>query len=162
MLVGPPGAGKTTVGRALAAAAGLAFRDTDLDVEQVAGASISDLFVDEGEEAFRQREAEAVRAALAQHEGVLSLGGGAVLRADTRRLLADETVVFLAVGLAEATRRVGLSAARPVLAINPRAQLQQLLEQRLPLYREVASCEVDTTGKTADEVADEVRTALGW
>ena len=101
-------------------------------------------------------ERDAVRRALAEHGGVLSLGGGAVLSPETRRLLKDQHVVFLSVGLSDATKRIGMSAARPVLAMNPRAQLQVLLAERLPLYREVATYEVATDGKTAQQVADEV------
>ena len=156
VLVGSPGAGKTTVGRLLAARLGLAFRDTDADVEQRAGKPISEIFIDDGEETFRALEREAVAAALAGHDGVLSLGGGAVLSAETRALLRGHDVVLLDVGLSAAASRVGLSRDRPVLALNPRAQLRTLLEQRVPLYREVAVRTVATDGRTPDEVADEV------
>jgi shikimate kinase len=160
VLVGPPGAGKTTVGRLAAERLGVEFRDTDADIERLAGKPIPDIFFDHGEDAFRALERDAVRRALAGHEGVLSLGGGAVLSPETRVLLTGHHVVFLAVGLAAATKRVGMSAARPVLAINPRAQLAILLEERLPLYREVASAEVLTDGKTPEQVADELLAAL--
>lgn len=160
VLVGPPGAGKSTVGRLVAGRLGVAFRDTDADIEASAGKSIPEVFFDDGEDAFRELERAAVRTALAEHTGVLSLGGGAVLGEQTRALLAGHHVVFLRVGLADASRRVGLSAARPVLAVNPRAQLQVLLAARLPLYREVAAHEVDTDAKPADQVADEVLASL--
>ena len=160
VLVGPPGAGKTTVGQLLAERLNLPFRDTDVDVERTTGKTIPELFFDEGEAAFRSLEEDAVSQALQDHDGVLSLGGGAVLSAGTRRRLAGHRVVFLSVGLSDATKRVGMSAARPVLALNPRAQLALLLEQRLPLYREVATVAVDTTGKEPEQVADEVVAAL--
>lgn len=160
VLVGPPGAGKTTVGTLLAQRLGLPFRDTDADIEQVAGKSISEIFYDEGEEHFRALERAAVAAALQQHQGILSLGGGAVLSAETRAALAGHRVVFLNVGLGDAAKRVGLSRDRPVLALNPRAALHALMEVRLPLYREVATVEVETDGKTPEQVADEVL-ALG-
>ncbi len=156
VLVGPPGAGKSTVGRLLARRLHLPFRDTDADVEQAAGRPIAEIFYDEGEARFRELERAAVAAALAEHPGVLSLGGGAVLAPETRALLRGHDVVLLEVGLSAAASRVGLSRDRPVLALNPRAQLRTLLEQRLPLYREVATAAVETDGRTPDEVADAV------
>jgi shikimate kinase len=160
VLVGPPGAGKSTVGRLLADALGLPFRDTDEDVEAVAGKSIADIFFDHGEESFRALERAAVAAALAEHDGVLSLGGGAVLAEETRALLLDQRVLFLSVGLADAARRVGLSRDRPVLALNPRATLHALLEERLPLYREVATIEIVTDGRTPDDVVQEALSSV--
>jgi shikimate kinase len=154
VLVGPPGAGKTTVGRLVAARLGLAFRDTDADVEAQAGRTIAEIFVDDGEARFRELERVAVAKALAEHEGVLSLGGGAVLDASTRALLRGHHVVFLSVGVGDAAKRVGLSRDRPVLALNPRATLHVLLEERLPLYREVAAVEVVTDGRPAEDVAE--------
>ena len=156
VLVGPPGAGKTTVGQLAAVRLGLPFRDTDADIEATAGKSIPEIFFDEGEAAFRVMEEEAARRAIGEHSGVLALGGGAVLSPSTRALLKGHYVVFLATGLADATSRVGMSAARPVLALNPRAQLQLLLAERLPHYREVASLEVSTDGKTPEQVLEEL------
>jgi len=156
VLVGPPGAGKTTIGQLVAERLGVGFRDTDTDVETETGKSVADIFFDDGEEAFRALEAQAVHRALNEHSGVLSLGGGAVLNEETRRRLRPHNVAFLSVGLADATKRIGMSAARPVLALNPRAQLQQLLAERLPLYREVASVEISTDGKTPTQVLEEL------
>jgi 3-dehydroquinate synthase len=147
VLVGPPGAGKSTVGRLAAELLDVGFRDTDLDIVRAVGKPISEVFVDDGEEHFRELERAAVATALAEHDGVLSLGGGAVLSPETRALLRDHRVVLLEADLGTATSRVGLNRDRPVLALNPRAVLKVLLEQRLPLYREVATDVVSTNGK---------------
>ncbi len=144
VLVGVPGAGKTTVGQALAERLGVGFRDTDADVVASTGREISDIFVESGEAQFRVIEAEAVATALGEHDGVLALGGGAVLDAGTRALLAGRPVVWLRVGVPAAAHRAGLSAPRPVLFGNLRGQLKTLMDQRAPLYAEVASLVVDT------------------
>ncbi|OZM73134.1 shikimate kinase [Amycolatopsis antarctica] len=161
VIVGPPGSGKTTVGRLLAEALSVGFRDTDADVETRAGTSVSDIFSAHGEAAFRAMEEESVAVALAEHEGVLALGGGAVLSETTRALLAGHPVVFLAVGMAEGVRRTGMSSARPLLAgFNPRATYKALLDARLPIYREVATLEVDTDGSDPPAVAAEIARRL--
>ncbi|WP_329499812.1 shikimate kinase [Kitasatospora herbaricolor] len=160
VLVGPPGSGKTTVGRELAARLGVGFRDTDADIEALAGKPIPEIFIDEGEPHFRELEVAAVRAAAAGHPGVLALGGGAVLAEATRALLADLPVVFLEVALADAVKRVGLDAPRPLLAVNPRASWRELMEARRPLYLEVATAVVATEGLTPEQVADAVLEAL--
>ena len=156
VLVGPPGSGKSTAARLVAQRLGMTARDTDHDVEQLAGMSVADVFVEQGEDGFRQLEREAVAVALRDHDGVLALGGGAVLDEGTRELLRDLTVVFLDVGIKDAAARVGLNRDRPLLLGNPRAQWIRLMEQRRPVYEAVASGRVDTDGKTPDEVADEV------
>lgn len=160
VLVGTMGAGKTTVAQLLADHWGLAVRDTDHDIEAAQGRRISDIFVDEGEDYFRALEREAVSAALREHPGVLALGGGAVLDPTTREALRRQRVVFLNVGLSDAVKRVGLGSARPLLLGNVRARIKALLDERLPVYREVATITVDTDGKTPDEVAEQVRRAV--
>jgi shikimate kinase len=160
VLVGPMGAGKSTVAAILGDRWGLAVRDTDADVEAAEGRSISDIFVESGEVHFREREAAAVAAALAEHEGVLSLGGGAVLDPATRELLAGRPVVFLQVGLSDAVKRVGLGISRPLLLGNVRSRIKALLDERTPIYESVASVVVDTDDRTPDEVADAVVSAL--
>ncbi|MEV4443846.1 shikimate kinase [Streptomyces sp. NPDC049577] len=160
VLVGPPGAGKSTIGALLARRLGTGYRDTDADIEQVAGKPIPEIFIDEGEPHFRALEREAVRTALAEHSGVLALGGGAVMDDSTRALLKGLPVVFLDVELADAVRRVGLDTPRPLLAVNPRQRWRELMEQRRPLYTEVARVVVGTGGRTPAQVADAVMEAL--
>jgi len=156
VFVGVSGAGKTTVGGMVARRLDVDFLDTDHVIEATAGKPIPDIFVDDGEPAFRALERAAVAAALADHAGVVALGGGAVMAAETRDLLAGRRVVFLDVGLANAVRRVGLARDRPMLAINPRARMRTLMAERRPLYEAVASITVSTDDRTPEEVADAV------
>ncbi|MFC8843404.1 shikimate kinase [Streptomyces griseoincarnatus] len=160
VLTGPMGVGKSTVGQLLAERLGVGYRDTDDDIVAAEGRAISDIFVEDGEPAFRALEKEAVRQALASHHGVLALGGGAILDPDTRALLAGERVVHLSMEVEEAVRRTGLGAARPLLAVNPRKQWRELMEARRHLYEETATAVVPTDGRTPEEVADAVLDAL--
>lgn len=160
VLVGAMGAGKTTVAEMLGKEWGLSVRDTDRDVEAAQGRAISDIFVDDGEDFFRTLERAAVANALRSHDGVLALGGGAVLDPMTRETLKSHRVVFLNVGLSDAVKRVGLGSARPLLLGNVRARIKALLDERLPIYREVAEATVDTDGKAPEDVAREVRDAV--
>jgi shikimate kinase len=161
VVIGPPGSGKTTVGRLLAQRLGVAFRDTDHDVEATAGKPIGDIFVDEGEEHFRALERAAVRDALAAHEGVLAVGGGAILDPETRSALDGLPVVYLEVGLSAAVKRVGLASARPLLVLNPRSQFRKLMEERRPIYEGLASVRVVTDEREPAEVVDEIVQGLG-
>ncbi|MEV5334422.1 shikimate kinase [Streptomyces werraensis] len=160
VLTGPMGVGKSTVGQLLADRLGVGYRDTDDDIVAAEGRAVSDIFVEDGEPAFRALEKEAVRQALATHDGVLALGGGAVLDPDTRALLAGERVVYLSMDVEEAVRRTGLGAARPLLAVNPRKQWRELMEARRHLYEETATAVVPTDGRTPEEVAEAVLDAL--
>ena len=160
VLVGVPGSGKTTVGTVLAERLGLAFRDTDQDVERAEGKAVADIFVDSGEPAFRALEKDAVDRALREHDGVLALGGGAVLDAETRDLLMTEPTVWLRVGAPAGAHRVGLDVPRPVLLGNVRGRLSALVAERAPLYAEVARLSVDTDARTPAEVADVIVTEL--
>ena len=159
VLVGPPGAGKSTVACELADRLGVTARDTDDDVRARAGKPIADIFVVDGEPAFREMERDAVLCGLVEHDGVLALGGGAVLDASVAAALADYrgdggTVVFLDVSLAAAAPRVGFNTARPLLLGNPRAQWQALMAARRPVYEQVANAHVLTDGMRPREVAD--------
>lgn len=160
VLVGPMGSGKSTVGQLLAEQLGVSYRDTDADIVAAQGREISDIFIDEGEPHFRELEREAVSAALAGHDGVLALGGGAVLDDTTRELLAGRPVAYLSLGVEEAVRRVGLGTARPLLAVNPRRKWRELMDARSPLYTEVACVVVATDDRTPEEVANAVLDAL--
>lgn len=161
VLIGPPGSGKTTVGTILARRLSLGFRDTDADVERMAGKAVADIFVEDGEPHFRDLEREAVTTALATHAGVLALGGGAVMDAHTQSALAGYgagggVVVFLDVSLAHAAPRVGFNQARPLLVGNPRARWAELMAARRPTYERLATLRVLSDGRTAHEMADQI------
>ncbi len=158
VLVGPPGAGKTTIGSLVATRLGLSLRDTDADVESRAGVSVSEIFVEEGEAHFRELEAAAVLDALAADDVVVALGGGAVLAEGSRSALraCGAPVVLLEVGISDAARRVGFNRDRPLLLGNPRQQWSRLLDARRALYDEVATARVSTDGRTPDDIAAEV------
>ena len=170
ILIGAPGAGKTTVGTMLAARLGVPFTDTDAIVEGVAGKPVSDIFVSDGEPEFRRLERAAVAVALTGSDqgngatragtsatGVVGLGGGAVMDEQTQGRLAGRAVVYLETGFAELAKRVGLDRARPLLiGTNPRAQLKSLLDQRLPVYGRLAWLTVSTDGREPDEIAAEI------
>lgn len=156
VLIGPPGSGKTTVGRVLAQLLAVELRDTDHAIEVQQGQSISDIFMDAGEPRFRELERAEVAASLATHTGVLALGGGAVMDPVTSAALAGQTVVFLEVGIADAAKRVGFDRSRPLLALNPRAQWTRMMEARRPTYERLATFSVQTVGRTPQDVAAEI------
>lgn len=160
ILIGTMGAGKTTVGRLVAEALGVDFADTDALIEERAGKVVSEIFVDDGEQAFRALERTVVQEALSAHEGVLSLGGGAVLDPATQALLAPHQVVFLRVGLASAVKRVGLGVGRPLLLGNVRSRIKQLLDERTPVYEGLARITVDTDDRPPRDVAADVVAAV--
>ncbi|MFE5308017.1 shikimate kinase [Isoptericola sp. NPDC056573] len=165
VLIGPPGSGKTTVGRLLAQRLGVAFRDTDADVEETAGKPVAEIFVEDGEPHFRELEREAVTTALACHPGVLALGGGAVMDEHTQRALegyvaGGGTVVFLDVSLAHAAPRVGFNQSRPLLVGNPRARWVELMQARRPTYERLATVHVVSDERPPQEVAAQVHAGV--
>jgi len=164
VLIGPPGSGKSTIAAALAERWQLVVRDTDADVEAVSGKAIAEIFVDDGEPHFRALERAAVLTALAEHDGVLALGGGAILDETTQAALTeyatDGVVVFLDVTLTHAAPRVGFNQSRPLLLGNPRAQWQALMEARRPIYERLATITVLTDDLRPADVAERIETEL--
>lgn len=160
VLVGPPGSGKTTVGAALAERLGVLLHDTDHAIEAAEGRRISDIFVDDGEAAFRSLERAEVARALRHETGVLALGGGAVMDPTTRSALEGQSVVFLDVGIADAAKRVGFDRSRPLLAVNPRASWVSMMKERRPIYESVATHRVDTAGRAPEDIAAEIAALL--
>jgi shikimate kinase len=155
VLVGAPGSGKSTVGALLAERWGEPFADVDAVIESRVGKSVAEIFADDGEAVFRAFE-ESTTSELLGAPGVLALGGGAVLSPVTRAALAGHPVVWLKVTIAHAAGRVGLNEARPLLLGNVRGRLVKLLNERTPLYAEVARASVDTDGASAEQVADRI------
>lgn len=161
VLVGLPGSGKSTIGRRLAKALGVGLLDTDVAIEQRTGRSIADIFATDGEQEFRRIEEDVVRAALADHDGVLSLGGGAVTSPGVRAALAGHTVVYLEISAAEGVRRTGGKTVRPLLAGPDRAEkYRALMAKRAPLYRRVATMRVDTNRRNPGAVVRHILSRL--
>jgi shikimate kinase len=153
VLIGLPGSGKSTIGRRLAKALDVKMLDTDAAIEQQTGRRIADIFAADGEKEFRRIEEDVVRTALNEHDGVLSLGGGAVTSPGVREALAGHSVVFLEINAAEGIRRTGGNTVRPLLAGPDRAEkFRALMSQRVPLYREVATIRVNTNRRNPGAV----------
>jgi shikimate kinase len=167
VLIGPPGAGKSTVGPVLAGRLKVAFRDTDADVESAAGKPVADIFIEDGEDAFRELERQAVLKVLSEPAGkdcgVLAIGSGAVLDEQVLQALQDqETVVYLAVDFSAVVKHAGLDKPRIVLPGNPRGRLRAMLDERRPLYEQLATFTVENAGELhPEEVADQILTGLG-
>ncbi len=160
VIVGPPGSGKTVTGRALAERLGVPFHDTDEAIVRAVGRSIADLFVEDGEDAFRALERAEVERALAEERGVVALGGGAPVQPRAAELLEGHTVVFLDVGIADASKRIGFDQSRPLLAVNPRASWVAMMNVRRAVYEAVATVRANTAGRTPEDVAAEVADLL--
>ena len=160
VLIGAPGAGKSSVGRLLAVKLDTTFVDVDHRIEQVIGKPIAEIFADEGEAHFRELE-ESATLELIVGEGVVSLGGGAVLNPRIRAALEGHDVVWLEVSISQATRRVGMNTVRPLLMGNVRGRLIELLRERTPLYEQVATTRIMTDNRRPSEVAAELAEARG-
>jgi shikimate kinase len=155
VLIGPPGAGKSSIGRALAKELLLAFIDSDGEIEKSAGKKISEIFVDDGEPHFRALEVEKVKELLQEFEGVISLGGGAPINSEISQILgaANYPVIFIDVSIAQAATRIGFNKDRPLLLINPRQQWMNLMSERRPIYEKLATDTVSSDSKKPHEVA---------
>jgi len=162
VLIGPPGSGKSSVGRALARITGLSHSDTDSLIEAKVKKKISEIFVEDGEAVFRAIEADVVAEALVAEVGVLSLGGGSIMHLDTQARLREcgALIVFLEVGIGQAAPRIGFNQDRPMLLINPRQTWLKLMEERLPIYQSLANVTFSTDSKKAQEVAEEIAVLL--
>jgi shikimate kinase len=160
IMIGPPGAGKSTVGALLAGLLGLDFVDADTVIEEMAGKPVSDIFIQDGEEAFRALERAIAARLIGSHAGVLALGGGAILDLGTRDLLAGRRVVYLETGFVSAVHRTGLDSPRPLLFGNPRGRMKTLLEERLPVYTSLAWISVTTDDREPKDIAEEVAVRL--
>lgn len=157
VLIGPPGAGKSTIGRRLAQALDVALFDTDVAIEEESGRTITEIFAQDGEPAFRALEEQIVEQAIASQSGIVSLGGGAILSERTRTLLEGHTVVYLEISVAEGLKRTGTNAARPLLAgADPKAKYQELMRRRRPLYRKVATIRIRTDGRSPSRVVQQL------
>lgn len=161
VLVGLPGSGKSTIGRRLAKALGVTLLDTDAAIEETTGRTIADIFSADGEQEFRRIEEEVIRSALQTHDGVLSLGGGAITSPGVREALAGQTVVYLEISAAEGVRRTSGSTVRPLLAGPDRAEkYKALMDARVPLYRRVATMRVNTNRRNPGAVVRHIVTRL--
>jgi shikimate kinase len=162
VLIGPPGSGKSSVGRALSRTTQLTFSDTDHLIEQRAGKKIAEIFVEDSEATFRELEASVVEQALTEESGILSLGGGSILNEKSQILLREcgALIVFLEVGIGQAAPRIGFNQDRPMLLINPRQTWLKLMEERLPIYQSLADVTISTDSKKPQEVAEQIAEIL--
>lgn len=158
VLIGPPGAGKTSIGKALAKELKLSFVDSDTEIERVSNKKISEIFIDEGEAIFRKIEVEVVTKLLSEFEGVISLGGGAPINPEIQGFLTDAAypVVFIDVSISQAANRIGFNKDRPLLLINPRQQWLQLMSERRPIYEKLANTTISSDNHKPSEVARKI------
>ena len=162
VLIGPPGAGKSSIGKALAKELNLNFIDSDSEIEKLSHKKISEIFIEDGEPAFRLLEVDVVRRVLADFDGVISLGGGAPINKEIQEVLedADYPVVFIDVSIAQAATRIGFNKDRPLLLVNPRQQWISLMNDRRPIYEKLASQTISSDNRKPHEVAKQISDKL--
>lgn len=162
VLIGPPGAGKSSIGKALAKELSLNFIDSDSEIEKISHKKISEIFIEDGEPAFRLLEVDVVRKVLSDFEGVISLGGGAPINKEIQDLLVDANypVVFIDVSIAQAATRIGFNKDRPLLLVNPRQQWISLMNERRPIYEKLASQTISSDNQKPHEVAKQISDKL--
>lgn len=162
VLIGPPGAGKSSVGKALAKELNLNFIDSDSEIEKISHKKISEIFIEDGEPAFRLLEVDVVRKVLADFDGVISLGGGAPINKEIQEVLQDANypVVFIDVSIAQAATRIGFNKDRPLLLVNPRQQWISLMNDRRPIYEKLASQTISSDNQKPHEVAKQISDKL--
>ena len=162
VLIGPPGAGKSSIGKALAKELNLNFIDSDSEIEKISHKKISEIFIEEGEPAFRLLEVDVVRKVLADFDGVISLGGGAPINKEIQEVLQDANypVVFIDVSIAQAATRIGFNKDRPLLLVNPRQQWISLMNDRRPIYEKLASQTISSDNQKPHEVAKQISDKL--
>jgi shikimate kinase len=162
VLIGPPGAGKSSIGKALAKELNLNFIDSDSEIEKISHKKISEIFIEDGEPAFRLLEVDVVRKVLADFEGVISLGGGAPINKEIQEVLQDANypVVFIDVSIAQAATRIGFNKDRPLLLVNPRQQWISLMNDRRSIYEKLASQTISSDNQKPHEVAKQISDKL--
>lgn len=162
IFIGPMGSGKSTIGKAVASALGLPFRDTDSIIEQLEDSPVSQIFIEKGEDYFRVIEKKVLRDELLSDGSILALGGGAPISADAQSALkvSSAPVIYLDISLANVAPRIGFNRDRPLLLHNPRGQWQTLMEARRPIYESVANIIIDVNGKTQKKIVEEALGAL--
>lgn len=162
ILIGPMGSGKTTIGKSLAQKLSLEFRDTDSVIEQRAQKTVSQIFIEDGEDAFRAIEVEVLKEELQGSDTVLALGGGAPISVEAQSALqaSESHVVYLDISLANVAPRIGFNRDRPLLLNNPRGQWQTLMEARRPIYESVADTVVDVNKRSQSEIVAQILEVL--
>jgi shikimate kinase len=158
ILIGPPGSGKSSVGKALSQRLSTGFADTDALIENESGMKVSDIFLEKGEPVFRELETKIVLREIDTFDGVLALGGGAVINAEVERALHNcaHPICFLDVSLSSAAPRIGFNRDRPLLVGNPRAKWQELMNARRPIYEGLATLTVSTDSGSPSQIAQKI------